>query len=246
VTDQPVAMQTLCVVQHIEAEFLGFLEDHLESRNIRFRYFRPFTKGGKLPEADVSEFDGLILLGAGPLGIVSGPLIPSLGAELRLAERFLAQRKPVVGMGAGAILATVAAGGGADEAPLRFEVGRARRCFSEALSGSLPERFPYAAYLRDTVVLPRDASVLAEDEHGAPLIFSIGDSALGFINHPGMKSAMAEDIIMEFDETPPDTPLALQKLRDAQHELVQVLSELMVGLVHQCGWMDHRSASAAG
>jgi GMP synthase-like glutamine amidotransferase len=246
VTDQPVAMQTVCVVQHIEAEFLGFIEDHLESRNIRFRYFRPFTKGGMLPGPDLSEFDGLVLLGAGPLGIVSGPLIPSLGPELRLAGQFLAENKPVVGIGAGAILMTVAAGGGAEESPLRFEVGVARRCFSAALSGSMPERFPYAAYLRDAIVLPRDAAILAEDEHGAPLIFSIGNHALGFINHPGMKSAMAEDIIMEFEDTPPDTPSALQKLRAAQHDIADALSQIMVGLVRQCGWMENRFPDTPG
>ena len=31
-------MKTLFVVQHVEAEYLGLLEDHFEGRNIRFRY----------------------------------------------------------------------------------------------------------------------------------------------------------------------------------------------------------------
>lgn len=85
-------MKTLCILQHIEAEYLGLLEDHLESRNIRFHYVRPFTPGGVIPST-VEGFDGLILLGAGQYGIVSGDLIPSLGPELRLATDFLARRR---------------------------------------------------------------------------------------------------------------------------------------------------------
>ena len=103
-------MKTVCVIQHTEAEYLGLMEDHLEGRNIRFSYRRPFTAGGTLPGSPGS-FDGLILLGGGPYGIVSGHLLPSMGHELRLTAAFLAAGLPVVGLGLGAlILATAAAG----------------------------------------------------------------------------------------------------------------------------------------
>ena len=42
-------MKTLCVLQHVQAEFLGLLEDHFEGRNIRFHYCRPFAPGTKVP-----------------------------------------------------------------------------------------------------------------------------------------------------------------------------------------------------
>src|SRR5690606_19759560 len=60
-------MRLVSVVQHTSAEYLGLLEDHLEGRDIRFRYFRPFTGGGQLPPRDTIR-DGLILLGGGPWG----------------------------------------------------------------------------------------------------------------------------------------------------------------------------------
>jgi len=229
-------MKTLCVVQHIEAEYLGFLEDHLESRSIRFRYFRPFTAGGKLPEK-IDEFDGLVLLGAGPYGIVSGPLLPSLGPELRLARRFLDAGKSAVGIGLGAILLAVAAGGGAEVAPLRFAVGQAGRATGETLAGMLPERFAYAVYVRDAPVLPPQAAILARDEDGQPLAFSLGGNLLGFLNHPGIKTAMAEDIVMEFEETPPETADAILRLRESQAAIAEALSTMMVGVVRFCGWM---------
>ena len=42
-------MKTVCVLQHVEAEYLGLIEDHLEARAVGFRYCRPFVPGGRVP-----------------------------------------------------------------------------------------------------------------------------------------------------------------------------------------------------
>ena len=232
----PAIARTLCVLQHTEAEYLGLMEDHFESRNIRFQYVRPFTPGGMVPW--VSEgFDGLILLGAGPLGVVSGPLIPSLGPELRLTADFLSEGLPVIGIGTGAVILAAAAGGGADEAPLRFTVGEAERVSQDVLGGHMPARFPLAVYMRDRPVLPADAAVLARDAEGEPAVFAVGERSLGFLGHPGLKSAMVEDLIMEFEETPDDTADGLARLRAVQGQIAQSLTSLMVGMVERAGWM---------
>ena len=73
------------------------------------------------------EFDGLILLGAGEYGIVSGNLMPALGAELRLTNDFLARNLPVVGIGIGACILTARQAGAPRKAPLRLIVEKARR-----------------------------------------------------------------------------------------------------------------------
>lgn len=229
-------MKTLCVLQHTEAEYLGLMEDHFEGRNIRFSYKRPFAPGGTIP-ADASGYDGLILLGGGPYGVVSGHLLPSLGPELRLTRSFLDAGLPVVGVELGAILLAVAAGGGADEAPLRFEVGEARRTRANALGGHLPEQFPIAAYLRDRMIPPPDADILATFASGDPAILSFRENCLAFVGHPGMKSGMAEDLIMEFAETPADTAEVLAELRRAQGEIAEALSQIMVGIGQHTGWI---------
>ncbi len=230
-------MKTLCVLQHTEAEFLGLIEDHFEGRNIRFQYCRPFTPGAKVP-ASAEGYDGLIVLGAGPQGIVSGSLIPSLGAELRLSRYFLDRGLPVVGIGVGACILSTAAGGGAEEAPLRFVVGEAKRSALDALNGHLPETFPVAVYMRDRPVLPRDAKVLAAGPGGEPVIFQCRNNCFGFLGHPGVKSAMIEDLIMEFEEVPQGTAETLDLLRTAQNEIASALSAMMVGLVDMAHWMD--------
>lgn len=234
-------MKTLAVIQHVEAEYLGFLEDHLEARNIRFRYFRPFTAGGMLPFGP-EGFDGLIVLGQGPLGVVSGPLVPWLSPELRLIKAFLDAGQPVVGIGLGAVLLAVAAGGGAEEAPLRCEIGEAVREDHASAAGRLvavmPERFAYASYMRDRPVLPGNAEVLARGAGGAPIVFAVGEGAIGFVGHPGIKSAMVEDIVMEFEESPDDIAVKLETLRGVQDNIAAALSAIMVGLVDQTGWMS--------
>ena len=229
-------MKTLCVLQHVEADYLGLMEDHFEGRNIRFRYTRPFTPGGAVPFT-ADEYDGLVLLGIGPHGIVSGSLIPSLAAELRLTRDFLDRGLPVIGCGIGACNLATAAGGGADEAPLHFSVERARRVVADALGGHMPRNFPVARYMRDRPMLPSDAKVLAVDDNDVPVVFNIRDNCLGFLGHPGVKSAMIEDVIMAFDEVPDDTAETLAALRAAQGEIASALGEMMVGLIDLTGLM---------
>lgn len=223
-------MKTLCVLQHVEADYLGLMEDHFEGRNIRFRYHRPFTAGGTVPFT-ADEYDGLVLLGIGPHGIVSGSLIPSLAAELRLTKDFLDRGLPVIGCGIGSCILTAAAGGGADEAPLRFTVERARRVDPHALSSHMPQSFPTVSYMRDRPVLPDGAKVLAVGDNDAPVVFQIRDNCLGFLGHPGVKSAMVEDVIMASDDVPEGTAETLARLREVQAEIAAALGEIMVGLV---------------
>jgi GMP synthase-like glutamine amidotransferase len=231
------SMKTLCVLQHVEAEYLGLIEDHFEGRNIRFRYCRPFVPGTAIP-ASAEGYDGLVVLGAGPQGIVSGNLIPSLGAELRLTRDFLDRGLPVIGIGVGACILSTAAGGGAQEAPLRFAVLEASRVVTGALNGHLPKSFPVAIYMRDQPALPGDAKILAVDAQGAAVLFQYNENCLGFLGHPGIKSAMIEDLIMEFEEIPERTAESLAKLRAAQGEIAMALAAMMVGLIDITGLME--------
>ncbi len=232
-------MKTLTVLQHVEAEYLGLLEDHFEGRNIRFRYCRPFARGVSVP-ASAEDSDGLVLLGAGPKGTVSGSLIPSLSAELRLTRDWLDRGLPIIGIGIGACILSTAAGGGAAEAPLRFALERARRTVPEALNGHLPQTFPAAVYMRDRPVLPRDAKVLAVGRRGEPMLFQLRDKCFGFAGHPGVKSAMIEDLIMEFDEVPENTAETLAQLRAAQGEIAAALGAIMIGLIEITQLMANR------
>lgn len=233
------------VVQHTSAEYLGLIEDHLEGRGIRFRYHRPFTGKVALPKAE-TIVDGLMLLGGGPWGSAGGRDLPSLAAETELARACLARDVPVIGIGLGAQILARAAGGGADATPLEFSVTTATRAGEGALNGYLPSDYPLALYMRDWPRPPRDAAVLARDAQGRVALFQIGRLAWGFAGHPGLKVAMVEDLIMEFEESPPDIDGPLAALRATQRTLEDALVPIMTGLVQMTGWMDTHAQGTGG
>ncbi len=143
----------------------------------------------------------------------------------------------MIGIGLGSAILATAAGGGAAEAPLRFTLEGVERVDAGALGGHLPQRFPMAVYMRDRPVLPATATVMAEGSAGEPMVFQTGSKAFGFLGHPGIKSAMIEDMAMEFDETPEGLAEGLQQLRERQGAIAGALSEIMVGLIQQTDWM---------
>ena len=225
-------MNVLAVIQHTSGEYLGLMEDHLEGRRIRFQYFRPFAGGRKLPAPDVPA-DGLILLGGGPWGAAGSRDLPTLAEEIELTRALLGKGTPVIGIGLGAQILAIAAGGSARARPLTFESLTATRTTADALNGFLPERFTQVIYMRDWPVPPDDATVLATDDDGRTVLFQIGDNAFGFAGHPGIKLGMVEDLIMEFDEVANDAPAGLEMLRMQQSAIEDDLVPIMTGLV-QC------------
>ena len=232
-------MNLLNIVQHTSADYLGLMEDHLEGRRIRFRYFRPFTEQGTVPQpGDVC--DGLFLMGGGPWGSAGGRDVPTLDREIVLTRNMLDQVKPVIGIGLGAQILAIAAGGSSKPAALEFEVGYANRVADDALGGFMPSRFPSIVYMRDRPVLPAHARLLAEDEAGRPAVFQLGENSLGFTGHPGFKTAMAEDLIMEFEESPETPAPRLELLQRMSREIEDALVPIMTGIIKITGLMQKK------
>lgn len=231
-------MKYLSVIQHTSAEYLGLMEDHLEGRGIRFTYTRPFTEGGK-PPAAATIGDGLVLMGGGVWGSAGTKNVPTLEAEIALTRACLMMSKPILAFGLGAQILSLAADGKTETAPLEFRAGFGIRSTQSALNGYLPKRFPLITFGRDRPIPPPYAKILAEDHTGQPAIFQIGDNAFGFTGHPGFKLAMAEDLIMEFEEAPSnDTAPEFAALRAMKTEIEDALVPIMTGIVQMTGWMS--------
>lgn len=222
-------MNVVAVIQHTAGEYLGLVEDHLEGRRIRFQYFRPFA-AGSLPTAEMPA-DALFILGGGPWGAAGSRDLPTLDREVEIARQYLEQGTPIVGIGLGAQILSLAAGGGVESRELTFEMLPATRIRDDALNGYLPETFNQVIYMRDWPVLPGHAVILAEDNLGRPAVWQVGENAYGFSGNPGIKLGMVEDLIMEFEEVPADTAGQLEKLRALQPVLEDELVPIMTGLV---------------
>ena len=239
-------MKYLTVIQHTSAGYLGLMEDHLEGRRIRFNYHRPFTESGKVPP--FSEVgDGLVLLGGGPWGSAGagsagadsagGRDVPSLKEEIALARACFMQGLPIIGIGLGAQILALAADGSVEQAPLTFSGGMARRTADDALNGFMPETYPHFVYMRDRPVPPDYAKILSVDAEGRPAAFQIGSNMFGFVGHPGFKRAMAEDLIMEFEESPVSPGTVLDDLGTQKHAISDALVPIMTGLVQMTNLM---------
>ncbi|NIL93112.1 MAG: hypothetical protein GTO71_01390 [Woeseiaceae bacterium] len=237
-------MNVVAVLQHTAGEYLGLMEDHLEGRRIRFQYFRPFAGGkAKLPGPDLPA-DALILLGGGPWGSAGTRDLPTLAEEIAITRAMLAEGTPVIGIGLGAQILAIAAGGSSEPADFRFECTTATRVVHDALNGYLPETFSQVVYMRDRPVLPDAARVLAVDEGGSAAVFEVGDNAYGFLGNPGIKLGMVEDLIMEFEEVPEGAARRLDELRALQPEIEDDLVPIMTGLVQCTGLMSSPKAAA--
>jgi GMP synthase-like glutamine amidotransferase len=179
-----------------------------------------------------------VLLGGGPWGSAGGRNVPTLIEELTLTKAALQKGLPVLGIGLGAQLLSIMAGGSVEPTDLRFEVGEATRVDAAALDGFLPERYPLVIYGRDRPLPPPEARILAVDSGGHPALFQVGANALGFTGHPGIKAAIIEDLIMEFEEAPADPGPTLARLRETQAALEDALVPIMTGVVRVLRLMD--------
>jgi GMP synthase-like glutamine amidotransferase len=236
-------MNVVAVIQHTAGEYLGLMEDHLEGRRIRFQYFRPFAGGGKLPAEDLPA-DALVLLGGGPWGTSGSRDLPTLKEEIELTSARLSEGTPIIGIGVGAQILAIAAGGGVQASDLCFESVTAERCSNDALNGYLPETFAQVIYMRDRPLPPASAKVLATDEAGRPAVFQVGDNAYGFAGHPGIKVGMVEDLVMEFEEVPDNAAAGLEQLRTLQTRIEDELVPIMTGLVQCTSLMSSPKAAA--
>jgi hypothetical protein len=79
--------------------------------------------------------------------------------------------------------------------------------------------------------------VLARDARGRAALWQVGERALGFAGHPGLKVAMVEDLIMEFEEAPEGIEAGLARLRAVQRALEDALVPIMTGVVQLTGWL---------
>ncbi len=138
-----------------------------------------------------------------------------------------------VGIGLGAQILCLAAGGAVEDRDLTLELLQAVRTRDDALNGYLPKAFNQVVYMRDWPALPGHATVLAEDNLGRPAVWQVGENAYGFSGNPGIKLGMVEDLIMEFEEVPVDAAEQLAQLRALQPILEDELVPIMTGLV-QC------------
>jgi len=229
-------MKSLHIVQHTLSENLGALEGEFRQRGIGFQYQKPLT-AGKVPTSAVNS-DGLILLGGGAWGTHGErTILPSLDQELRFTYDHLKRNRPVMGFGLGAQIICIAAGGSTEQSATRVHTGMARRVREGALHGHLPKHFPFVSFMRDRLVLPDDSEVLAVDEQGAPVVFTVGPDVICMTCHPGTGPEMLRALAAEVKASDAELGEEFSFVDQHHSQMMIALESMMHGIAAATGWL---------
>ena len=234
-------MQYYAVVQHTYSEFLGLIEKQLEKRDIGFSYYRPFV-GQDLPGSAL-QFDALFLLG-GAYPTVDREHCPWVDDERRLIEIFLKARRPVVGIGFGALLVAEHAGA----TPLAEPFHNAYWTTAHATAAGKGDALAQAVDGRRVLVmyhgaaqLPGGLEPIVVDDSGRWIAVRPDPLCYGMLFRPEVKPGMLEDIIMEAKrEVPPNMDELLSTTRQEWDNMQRTTDLVLVALVKELSLMQER------
>lgn len=197
-------MKRFMLVQHSYSEFLGMVEKQLESRNIGFQYQRPFL-GNELPTS-ASQYDALWLLG-GAYPANDELACPWLPQERQLIANFQKMRRPIIGIGFGALLLVERAGGEISDEPYFNTYWTTCHKTSFGADDTLAcavDGQRMLVMLNGSATLPVGMEPLVVDDEGRWLAVRLDDLSYAMLFRPEIKPGMIEDMIMEDNRPLPD------------------------------------------
>ncbi|MHB8254850.1 MAG: type 1 glutamine amidotransferase [Acidiferrobacter sp.] len=234
-------MKQFAVIQHTYSEFLGMIENQLEKRDIGFAYFRPFV-GQDLP-GSAGQFDALFLLG-GQNAPDDHEGCPWHDDEMKLIGLFREARRPMVGLGYGALLLAEYEGGRLSGEPFHNAYWTtAHKTLSgtdDAVANAVDGR-PVLVMANGSATLPSGMEPIVVDDEGRWIAFRPDPLAYGLLFRPELKPGMIEDMIMEAKrKTPADIGELLASARTHWPDMQQTTDRVIVGLVKELDLMAER------
>jgi GMP synthase (glutamine-hydrolysing) len=174
-------------IRHVHFEDCGTLTDLLVERGFEVRYVEPWHTD--FSSLDVTAPDLVVGLG-GPVSVYEADRYPWITGELRLFERRVAARRPLLGICLGAQMLAQVLGSrvfaGRKElgwAPLRL-TEEGKQSVVAPLSGESTSMLHWHG---DTFDLPKGATLLASTEQVAQQVFTWERFALAFQCHPEVR-----------------------------------------------------------
>ena len=234
-------MKRFLVVQHSYSEFLGTIERQLETRDIGFAYFRPFV-GQSLPGSALN-FDALWSLGGAhpPADHEANSWVED---ELRLIGVFRHAKRPIVGIGFGALLLAEYEGGQAFEEPQHTAYWTTARKTTAGQNDPLAtavDGHKVLVMYNGSATLPSGVEPIIVDEAGNWIAIRPDDLSYGLLFRPELKPGMIEDMIMEARRPLPENIAELlSEARQNWDEMRGVTDKVVVALVSALDLMQER------
>lgn len=209
----------ILVLQHAECESLGTIEWALKDKGLRARYIRPFAKE-PIP-AKINGAKGLIVMG-GPMGVYEQEQYPYLRDELRLIERTVVAKKPVLGVCLGSQLLAHALGGEISKRSQKeigwYLVRLTEEATKDPLWSNVPSEFTAFHWHGDVFSLPEGATSFASSALTDHQAFRYGANAYGLLFHLEVTKSLIDSMVKTFrkelEEAGIDSETILQQSRE--------------------------------
>jgi GMP synthase (glutamine-hydrolysing) len=189
---------TVLALQHVAGETAGLLQEVLEGEGLQIATTRIF-EGQAVPD-DPDEAAGLVILG-GPMGVYELDRYPHLADEIRLIERAVRRRVPVLGICLGSQLLAAALGAGVSRARAReigwHEVALRDEAAKDRLWRGIESPFTAFHWHGDVFGLPRGAVSLARSAATEHQAFRHGERAYGLLFHLETTPAIVEAMVAD-------------------------------------------------
>lgn len=177
-------MTEAMVLQHAGPEGPAAIGGALSRLGVGLRVVR-IDQGERVP-GSLEGAAGLVVMG-GPMGVYEGDRFPHLPAEIRLIERALSEKIPILGVCLGSQLLASALGARVYPSGRKeigwHEVRLRKEARSDPLWQGVEERFTPFHWHGDIFDLPRGAVALASSEMTELQAFRSGTNAYGLLFH---------------------------------------------------------------
>jgi len=234
-------MKNYAVIQHNYSEFLGQVERQLEIRDIGFNYFRPFV-GQDLPGSAI-HFDALFILGGSTL-VNDEEQNPWMESEKRVLRLFQASRRPVVGIGFGALLLAENVGATLNDEPYHNAYWTTAHKTPAGDNDALAEAVDgkrVLVFCNGSASLPDNIEPIVVDDDGNWLAIRPDSMSYGILFRPELKPGMIEDMVMEAGrDTPDNIGELLTTARQEWVETQKTTDQIIMALVKSLDLMKER------
>jgi GMP synthase (glutamine-hydrolysing) len=230
-------------VQHTFSEFFGALEPQWEARDIGFSYVR--TVAGQDVAGTPSQFDALWLLGAAH-PVADRGRCPWVDDEIRLVRAFERARRPVIGLGDGALVLAAAHGASLHALPehdARFVEAHALVADDPVAQAVGGRRVLVMAHGRAELPAGPEAALrpILADQDGRWIAFRAGPHSYGLLFRPELKPGMLEDMVMEEGRSmPEDIGELIEAAREHWETLQETSARVVAALVGALDLMEER------
>ncbi|RZG82384.1 glutamine amidotransferase [Acinetobacter sp. WCHAc060033] len=172
--------KTIYAIQHLAFEDLGIIEDTFYEHDYRVRYFEAGVDDLK----KAFEFEGLVIILGGPIGVYETEDYPFLNDEIAYLKQRLAKNLPTIGICLGAQLIAHALGAKV-YAGHQEEIGWSKLKIQNIPNNPLLplENTEVLHWHGDTFDLPEHAELLASSEIYPNQAFRIGQNILALQFH---------------------------------------------------------------